>query len=239
MTRPLDPDTALAVVKSVLPLAAIVRLDVMDDPLFCWTGLGDLVFAAAETGDSALDTFTFKGTGLAADISTISEGVGGSDVLEIAFPGVDLDLPMLRQLLRDRRRWQFRRAWVWLMALDPDTDLIAGKPFRVKTGRMDNMPYSENSGQAIAKVRIEGQQSYGDQALGTRYSEQPDINPLDISQKFAYSLANMTAALGQASATPGTGAGASTGVGMSVGSSGGGGGSPEGRFTGGIGMRWL
>ncbi len=111
------------------------------------------------------------------------------------------------------------------MALDPVTEAIVGKPFRIKTGRMDQMPYTDNNGTGIVKVRVEGQQAYGDEALGTRYSEQIDINPLDKSQKWAHSLANMTAALGQVSgAAPSTSLSGVGGGGVGGGSGGGGGG---------------
>lgn len=202
MTRPLEVATSLALDKPELPLAAILYLDILGDPLYCWSGIGDLPFAAAETGDPSLDGFTFKGTGTIVNISTISEGVGGSDALEVSLPGVDIAEPMLRQLITNRNRWQFRRAVVWLMALDPNTYAIAGKPFRIKTGRMDQMPYSENNREGVVKCKIEGQQAYGNIPLATRYSEQIDINPNDISQKYVHSLANMTAALGQASSQP-------------------------------------
>lgn len=202
MTRPLHATTALALDKPELPLAAILYLDILGDPLYCWSGIGDLVFAAAQTGDPSLDGLTFNGTGTLIEISSVSEGVGGSDALEIALPGVDLAQPMLRQLITNRNRWQFRRAVVWLMALDPVTYAIAGNPFRIKTGRMDQMPYTENAKGGVVKCKIEGQQSYGDTPLASRYSEQIDINSADVSQKYVHSLANMTAALGQPSASP-------------------------------------
>lgn len=202
MTRPLHANTALALDKPELPLAAIVYLNILGDPLFCWSGIGDLVFTAGQTGDPSLDTFTFLGTGTIIEISAVSEGVGGSDALEIALPGVDIAQPMLRQLITNRNRWQFRRAVVWLMALDPVTFAIAGNPFRIKTGRMDQMPYSENNKSGTVKCKIEGQQSYGNTPLASRYSEQIDINVNDVSQKYVHSLANMTAALGQTSANP-------------------------------------
>ncbi len=197
MTRPLDAATSTALGQVIVPVAAIVRLDILADPLYCWTGIGDLVFAGGATGDTALDGFTYKGTGAAAEFSSFSDGVGGSDVLEITFPGVDLNDVLLKQLLTDRRRWQFRRAWIWLVLLDPVTDVIVGKPFRVKSGRMDTMPITDN----IVKCRVEGQQSYGDEPLGTRYSEARDINPTDVSQNYVHSLANMTPNLGKPSAT--------------------------------------
>jgi hypothetical protein len=198
--RPLEPATKTAIDKPVLPLAVVLYLDVENDPLFAWTGIGDLPFLAAETGDPSLDGKTFKGTGTIMEVGQISEGAGGSDALEITLPGVDIAEPMMRQIIRDRQRWQFRRAVVWLMALNEDTFAIEGKPFRIKTGRMDGMPYSENNSGSI-KLRIEGQAAYGNDALYTRYSEQLDINPADTSQKYVHSLANMTAELGKSSAS--------------------------------------
>jgi hypothetical protein len=217
MSRPLDPATKTATSQPVLPLAMIVYLDIETDPLFAWTGIGDLTFGASETGDPSLDGKTFKGLGTVAEISDVSDGVGGSDALEIALPGVDPFEPMMRQLITDRRRWQFRRAIVWMLTLDPDTDAIVGKPFRVKTGRIDRMPYAEARNGGVIKCRIEGQQAYGNEPLNTRYSEQFDINPNDKSQQWTHSLANMSPEIGKVS----------TGIGKS----GGGGSGSSGGFT--------
>jgi hypothetical protein len=200
MSRPLHPYTAAAVEKSVIPLATIIRLDIEGDPLFAWSGIGDLVFAAGQTGDPALDGQTFSGTGDILEVGTVSDSIGGSDALEIALPGVNLQDPILRQVIYNRNRWQFRRAWVWMMLLDETTGEIVGNPFRIKTGRMDAMPYSEDEDGTV-KCRIEGQQAYGDTPLDTRYSEQGLLNPNDKSQSWVLSLANMTAALGTPSST--------------------------------------
>ncbi len=204
MTRPLEQATKDGFDKPIIPLAVIIYLDILDDPLFAWSGIGDLTFAAAQTGDPSLDGRTFKGTGNLIELSAVSEGVGGSDTLQVILPGVDVTEPILRQLITTRRRWQFRRAIVWLMLLDPDTNAITGKPFRIKTGRMDQMPFSENAKGGSVKCKIEGQQSYGNTPTASRYSEQIDINPNDISQRFVHSLANMTAQIGTASANAGT-----------------------------------
>lgn len=212
MTRPLDPATSTALDKPVLPLAVILSLDIVDDPLFAWSGIGDLVFGAAETGDPSLDGKTFLGTGSIIEVSTVSEGVGGSDALDVSMPGVSLNEPLLRQLIRDRKRWQFRRAVAWGLVLHPVTGAIEGKPFRIKTGRMDRMPFVENDKQGIVKVKIEGQQAYGNTPLATRYNEAIDINPNDVSGKYVHSLANMTANLGQVSAAAGTNYGSGVGT---------------------------
>lgn len=351
MSRPLEIATSEAVGKPVLPLAMIVYLDIADDPLFAWTGIGDLTFGAPEliangkfdynlngwvkgygdpkaelinnairittvsgswashsysfptvvgqeyktsvrlvgtsnggahfiksdsavdwgvnradlmpnntttpgvyagkftataatsyihvlggnaagstatyddisvaeqsagltTGDPSLDGKTFKGLGTIAEISNISDGIGGSDAIEIAMPGVDPFQPAMRQLITDRRRWQFRRAVVWMLALDPDTDAIVGKPFRVKTGRMDRMPYTEGRDGGVIKVRIEGQQAYGNEPLNTRYSEQVDLDPNDNSQQWVHHLANITPELGIKTEIPGAG---NTGASVSIG----------------------
>lgn len=200
MVRPLQTATKDALDRPVVPLAAIVYLDILGDPLFAWTGIGDLTFAAAETGDSGLDNKTFKGVGSVIEVSGIEEGAGGSDSLEITFPGVDPDSQLMKQIIKDRRRWQFRRAIVWMLVLNPDTMAIEGKPFRIKTGRMDAMPYSESNDKAGFKCVIEGQQSYGSEPLNTRYSEQIDIDSTDTSQKWVYALANMSAKIGTKSA---------------------------------------
>lgn len=198
--RPLEAATAAGLEKPVIPLATIIRLDVVGDPLYTWTGLGDLYFAPGSIGDSAIEGITFTGTGAAIDIGVMSEGANGSDVLTLSLAGVDLNEPMMRQIIFNHNRWQFKAAKVWMMLLDPDTNAIAGKPFRIKTGRMDQMPYEEDKKGGIISCKIEGQQSYGKQPLATRYSEQKDINPADVSQDYMYSLANMSAQFGTASA---------------------------------------
>ena len=202
MTRPLNAATAAAFQQSDLPFAFIVYLDILGDPLLAWTGLGDLVFSAGQTGDTLLDGKTFVGAGSIFEIGSATDAIGGSDVMTISVAGVDITQPVLRQLIYNRNRWQFRRATVWMMTLDPTTYAIVGQPFRIKTGRMDQMPYSESASGGVVSCKIEGQQSYGKQPLLTRYSEQLDINSADVSQNYIYSLANMTAALGTPSATP-------------------------------------
>lgn len=202
MSRPLDSATAAAFQQSDLPLAFIIYLDILSDPLLTWTGMGDLVFGAGATGDALLDGNTFTGSGTIFEIGAATDAIGGSDVMTLSLAGVDITMPLLRQLIYNRNRWQFRRATVWMMVLDPVTYAITGKPFRIKTGRMDQMPYSETAKGGVVSCKIEGQQAYGKQPSMTRYSEQLDIDNLDVSQNYIYSLANMTAAMGTPSASP-------------------------------------
>lgn len=197
MTRPLATATANALDNKIIPMSAIIYLDILGDPLYAWAGMGNLVFGAGATGDAGLDGQTFSGTKQIIELSGASEGVGGSDSLEISLPGVDINDLALKQLITDGRRWQFRRALVWLMILDPVTYAPVGNPFRIKTGRIDGMNYKESRGTGIVSAVVEGQQAYGDQPLNSRYSEQLDIDSTDTSQKYAYSLANMTPEMGK------------------------------------------
>lgn len=193
---------------SELNLVYIIRLDVVGDPLYAWTGYGDLTFAPGQTGDSALDGMTFQGiTHLIAEVGAVQDARGGSGALEITLPGADLTDEALRQVVYDRRTWQFLPGRVWMAFLDENEQLI-GKPIRLKSGRMDQMPVEEADGSAggegTVKCVIEGQQAYASPALATRYAEQAELYPTDTSQKWVWQLANMTPALGQANLMAGT-----------------------------------
>lgn len=184
---------------STLNLAYIIRLDVVDDPLYAWTGFGDLVFAPGATGDAALDGTTFGGiTHLIAEVGAVSDAQGGSGALEIVMPGVDLQDELMKQIIYDERRWQFRTAKVWLALLDEDGNLI-GNPIRLRSGRMDQMPVAEgDDGTGTIKCVIESQQAYATGPTASRYSEQKELDPADTSQDWVWQLANMTPILGQA-----------------------------------------
>lgn len=205
-----------------LNLAYIIRLDVEGDPLYAWTGFGDLTFTAGQTGDAALDGMTFQGiTHLVADIGAVSDAQGGSGALEVIVPGVDLMDEAMRQVVYDKRRWQFRTARVWLVLLD-DSGALIGNPIRLRSGRMDQMPVKEDDdGTGTVKCVIESQQAYATGALSTRYSEQKELDTSDTSQDWVWQLANMTPALGQANNLAGSGASLSSG-GAGVGGGGGG-----------------
>jgi hypothetical protein len=215
----------------MIPLAFIIRLDIEGDPLFAWTGFGDLAFGAGETGDEALDGQTFEGiTHLVAEIGVIQDSQGGSGALEISLPGVDLEEEAMRQVVYNQNAWQFKPAWVWLAVLDDNGSPI-GTPIRLKSGRIDQMPVEETEdGQGSIRCIIESHQAYGSEALATRYSEQQEINPADTSQKWVWQLANMTPGLGQphsmagGSGSPSSPGGGGGGGGSGSGSGGGGGG---------------
>lgn len=172
-----------------------------------------LVVPGTATGDGALDGQGFDGvTHLIGEINTVQDSVGGSGALEISLPGVDLQSEAMRQVVRDKRRWQFRQAWLWMAFLDDSMNVI-GKPFRLKTGRMDQMVVSEDdsSGTGVVKAVVESQQAYASESLNTRYSETKDLDPADTSQDYTAMLANMQPSIGQKTGSTSSGIGGSIG----------------------------
>lgn len=220
MTRVLDPATKAAAQAPTLWPAWVIRLDIKDDPVLVWTGLG--LYMPTGTGDNALDGLTFEGIANVGDIGAIVEAREGSQALTLSLAGVDLMDDALRQVIFDQRTWQFRAAWLWVVLCDEDGDPI-GKPVRVKRGRMDQMNHEENDGEGKVSVEIEGHQAYVASILNTRYSEQPEVDPTDTSQAYVHDLANKVAGIGdKANATSGSsGGGGSNGGSLGGGNVGG------------------
>lgn len=195
--RVIDPSTDLLVDSPTVGWAYFIRLDIESDPILAWTGFGSYAFAP-DFQDAALAGQTFQGiTHLVADVSTVTEGQGGSEAVVLSLPGVDITDEAMRQVVYDRRRWQFRQAWLWVAMLSPQ-GAVVGVPIRLKSGRMDQMTIvEENDGSGTVKCQIESAQSYLSEALATRWSEQKDFDPSDTSQDYVWSLANMTPAIGE------------------------------------------
>jgi hypothetical protein len=203
-----------------LNMAYILRLDIVTDPVFIWTGLGDLSFGAGVTGDTALDGQTFFGiTHLVADIGAVEDQQGGSGGLEIVLPGVDLTDEALRQIVWDRRKWQFLPGRLWMVFLD-DNGAVIGKPVRMRSGKMDQVLVREsNDGTGVVKIVVESQQVYASEASSTRYSEQYMIDATDTSQNWIWQLANMSPIIGKNNMVTG-GSGSGSGVSYSGGTTG-------------------
>jgi hypothetical protein len=184
----------------ILPLIRpiwIVRLDIDKDPVLAWTGRGDLVVTASQTGDAALDGRTYLGLGDIGKISDITDTEKGSNAVRLILPGVDLTDTALQQVVLDERTWQNRQAWLWFGMLNTSLNLISD-PVRVKTGRMDQMTITGSGTEGSVSVAIESHQTYASQALNTRYSQHKDeIDSNDTSQDYAHDLANKQPGIGE------------------------------------------
>lgn len=197
MTRPLHSATRAELDSQIITPVWIIRLDIKDDPVYVWTGLGARTFPGS--GDAALEGLTFEGIANVGDIGAVTDAKEGSSSLRLALPGVDITDLALRQVVFDERTWQFRGAWIWVALLSASGTVI-GQPVRIKKGRMDNMTHEEDaaSGEGTLSVEIESHQAYAGEALNTRWSEQPEVDPTDTSQDYVWALANQSPVLGAA-----------------------------------------
>lgn len=202
MSRDLDPALEAELQKRIIRPIWIARLDIKDDPVNVWTGRGQ--FAPVGTGDADLDGQIFEGSGDLITIGAIQDTERGSRALTLKLPGVDLTKPILAQVVNDLRIWQFREAWVWFALLDTAHNLVVN-PFRIKTGRMDTMTLTNSGTAGTITAIIESHQSFISQPLGTRYSEQRDIDPTDTSQDFVHDLANKQPGIGVRTVSSGGG----------------------------------
>lgn len=191
--RILHPSTSAALGADVVYEAWIYRLDILNDPIEIWTGPRNVQFT--NSGDAALDNVTFEGLGDIGEIGNVVDGRGGSQAVSLTLPGINLDDDALRQVVFNKSTWQRRPAWIWIATLDADYNII-GVPFRIKTGRMDNMTVGQGRSGNFVEVIIESHQSYASEELNTKYSEQKDIDATDISQAYVHDLANRTAVIG-------------------------------------------
>lgn len=191
--RDLHASTAAALVQEVVYSAWLFRLDIEGDPVQIWTGPRDIT--PTGTADAALNNILFEGMGNIGDIGQIVDGKGGSQALVLKLPGVNLEDDVLKQVVKDKRRWQFRQAWVWIAALDAGYQIV-GEPFRVKTGRMDRMNVGKSRGVSYVSLTVESHQAYASEVSNAKYSELKDFDPTDTSQNYVHDLANRQAIIG-------------------------------------------
>jgi len=206
MSRNLDPTLVAEYDKQTIRPIWIIRLDILNDPVLVWTGRG--TFNPVGTGDTALDGQSFLGLGSIGSIDAIQDTDSGSGAVTLTLPGISSSEPLLSQLLTSADIWRFRNAYIWTGLLDESSSIIVN-PFRVKTGRMDNMRATDDGTEATIQVTIESHQAFAGQALDTRYSEQKDIDSTDTSQNYIHDLANKRPGIGVA--TPNTGSGGGRG----------------------------
>lgn len=172
--------------KIIVRPAWFVFLDIKDDPLKMWTG--PMGISLSETGDSSLDGEWLPSSGL-ADIGEIVEDEDGSGPTRLEMSGVDPALPLFKQVIADGRLWRRRRAVIWMSYMN-DAGALAFTPRRKKVGRMDDLRLSQGEDSALITLNIEGFAARSGDALGTRYSEQRDIDATDKSQDWVHDLAN-------------------------------------------------
>lgn len=199
--RNLDSATAAALPGDTLYPVWFLRLDIANEPAYFHTGLGNYTFPGGSGYDPAIVGFNFIGVGMLGQMDPITDDVSGSQTLNLSLPGIDLTNDYLKELVTDAQLWQRRQAWLWLSLFTDAPPTLIGKPFRVKTARMDQLTFTidPDSNTGTVTIGLESQASYGGEALFSRYSEQPQIDASDVSQQYVADLSNKVPEIGNPS----------------------------------------
>lgn len=165
----------------------IGRFDVLTDPLTAWTGYG--TFAPSGTGDASLDGQIFVNMAPYIEMTDIVEDQEIGGPVQMTVSGHDLDEALLRQIVRDKRQWRGRSAWLWLGLLNADEATVIADPMRIKTGVMTQMQVVRQKDDAKVVVTI-------DKDLGRarsapwRWIDHPRLFPADTWSTFIVALSN-------------------------------------------------
>ncbi len=182
----------------------IGRFDILTDPLVAWTGPG--TFAPTGTNDPALDGQVFLGMAPYIELADVVEDQGIGGPTSITISGHDLDEELLRQIVRDKRTWRGRGAWLWLGLLNVDEATVVADPVRIKTGIMSAMAISRDEEQASVTVTIDRDLGRAQGAL-FRWLDHTRVFSADTWSTFIVQLANQPEGITDRSLTRGRGGG--------------------------------
>lgn len=187
MSRNLSAQTSQALQDNIVRPVLIGRLDFATDPIYSWTGPG--LFAPTGSGDTALDGNIYDPAEAFIDISSIQENQGiGGPVTITAKAHLDSE-PLLRQLVRDRRQWRGRPAYLWLGLLDSTEGVVFQYPTRIKTGVMTNMLIRRESDAAQVEIIIDTDLGNA-RSAEFRWLDHSRYHPNDTWSSYILKLAN-------------------------------------------------
>ncbi len=185
--RDITAGMKVALEAGAVRIVLLGRFDILTDPLVAWTGPG--TFAPVATGDPHLDGQIFLGMAPYIELSDIAEdqGIGGPTTITVS--GHDLDEELLRQIVRDKRTWRGRSAWLWLGLLNVDEATVVANPVRMKTGVMSQMTIIRDGEQSSVTVTIDRDLGRAQGAL-FRWLDHTRIFSTDTWSTFIIQLAN-------------------------------------------------
>lgn len=125
--------------------AWIVRLDIVDDPVYAWTGPGPIEW----------DGKTWVGTGELGTISSISTDIKGN------ITGMEVTLTMIdATVLASAKQLKYagQKGYAWFAVLDPDDFSIIDNPVHVFSGEISGMPITIGAENRIS-VSLESRMS--------------------------------------------------------------------------------
>ena len=194
MPRDITAGMETALEAASLRPVLIGRLDFATDPITAWNGPG--IFAPSGSGDAALDGQTFTRVDAIVDLSSIQEdqGIGAPVVLTVT--AHDLDEEALRQVVRDKRAWRGRKAWLWMGLLNENQATVIADPFRIRSGIMSSMVVRRTDDSSIIEITIDHDLSNA-RAPAFRVIDHTRFYPSDTFSTFMVALANKPEGLGR------------------------------------------
>lgn len=185
--RSLTSGMSTALQGSVVRPVLIGRLDIKDDPVTAWTGPG--IFAPSGTGDAELDGQTFDPLGAFVNVSNVAEDQSFGQPVVITLTADDLDLVALRQIVRDKRIWRGRKAWLWLGLINADQKTVVADPVRIKTGFMTKIVIDRGIRTTVLNISIDIDRSNAS-AAPFRNIDHVRFWPVDTFSLYIIRLAN-------------------------------------------------
>lgn len=183
----IDPSTEAALQGDVVRPVFIGRFDILNDPLTAWTGHG--LYAPSSSGDSALDGYVFTPTDAPVEISDIDQSSSIASPMSLLFPAHKLEEDVLRQVVRDKRQWLGRKAWIWMGFMNAEQNALVGHPLRIYSGYMTNMKIDVSLTQSVARLTID-QDLARSRGGRFRWVDHARIRPGDTASTFVQKLFN-------------------------------------------------
>jgi hypothetical protein len=186
MPRDVVEATEDAMRERVIRPVVLAVLDFSSDAIAMWTGPG--LLASSGYADPALNGRIFDPDKAFLDIGDISEDQGIGGPLSIVAKGEALETDALRQIVRDRREWRGRKAYIWFGLLDDDDKELVGEPVRIKTGVMTEVKTSRGQDYGVS-ITIDADLRNSSSAEW-RWVDHPAGKPGDTLTAFVFDLAN-------------------------------------------------
>lgn len=183
----LTEDMQAAVESKTFRPVVIAYLDILGDPIAMWTGNGD--FAPSGGTDPVLNGKVYYRSESFANISEIQQDESIGAPVVITLKANDLDESALRQVIRDKRRWLGRKAYVWLGIYDEDGKTVLSEPIRIKTGILAEAQIIRSTGEAALQFSIDSDLQNA-RSAALRYVEHQNIFEGDTFSSYMVDLAN-------------------------------------------------
>lgn len=176
-----------AIEAPVIRPVLIAYLDIASDPIAMWTGVG--TFQPVGSPDAALNGKSFLPENAFADMSEVLENDGIGGPITIVLQGHSLDEAALRQIVRDRRQWRGRKAFVWLGLMNEQLNAVYEWPVRIKTGIMASVQVRRGTDDVSIELVVD-EDLQNAKTAAFRLTDHARIHDGDTFSSFVTELAN-------------------------------------------------